>query len=191
MRALNTAAQALQARALAGEKIPVVPLLYLGLPVPQRWALGGTALVWGGFTWEAQDVALQEVADELGDPSGLSITLPGVTTSQVALAVGADVEGAPVTVYLAWVDPATAEVADVLQVWSGELDQPGWQDGPQALVQLTAEHRATIAARPRVSRYTHDEQQRLYPGDTALNFDPATDAAALVWPAASFFKVPE
>ena len=75
-----------------------------------------------------------------------------------------------------------------MQVWAGELDMPGWQGGPEALVHFSAESRASIALRQRPSRYTHDEQQRLYAGDTSLNFDPATDAAPVVWPAASYFR---
>ena len=52
-----------------------------------------------------------------------------------------------------------------------------------------AESRASIAMRPRVTLYTNDEQQRLFAGDTSLDFDPAMDAAAVTWPAASFFRV--
>lgn len=190
MRTLNTAGAALLARAIAGEQIPVVPLVSVMLPVPQYWALGGTPLVWAGQTWQSQDVQLTSgVEDEADGASGIKIVLPGVTPSQIALATDPDVEGAEVKVYLAWVDPQTGVVADALQVWAGELDMPGWEDGPQALVHFAAEHRAAVAQRPRVLRYTNDEQQALYPGDTGLDFDPATDAGPLVWPAASYFKV--
>ena len=44
------------------------------------------------------------------------------------------------------------------------------------------------ALRAKPSRYTNDEQQRRYTGDTSLDIDPATDAAPVAWPAASFFK---
>lgn len=188
MRTLNAGALALQARALAGERIPIIPLLYMGLTVPQRWALCGTPLVWGGFTWAARDVGISEVSDDAAEIAGLKITLPGVTESERALALSGDVEGSAVTLYLAFVDPVTAVVADAMQVWAGELDMPGWQGGPEALVHFTAESRASIALRQRPSRYTNDEQKRLHPGDTALDFDPATDAAPVVWPAASYFR---
>lgn len=192
MRALNSAAQALKARAISGEKIPLVPLVYVGFPsAPQRWALGGTSVVWGGFTWSAQDLALSPIEDDEKQPSGIRITLPGVAESQISLAVDEDIEGSQCLIYLALLDPATAVAEDAVQVWAGELDMPGWQDGTEALVHLTAEHRATIAMRPRVTRYTADEQQRLFSGDTSLDFDPATDAAPVVWPAASYFKVQE
>lgn len=189
MRTLNTAAEALRVRALAGEKIPVIPLVYFGLTVPQYWAVCGHDLVWDSQTWVGLDIALSDVRDEATQFAGLRFTFPGVTSSERALATADDVEGSEVIVRLAWCDPQTGEVADAVQVWAGELDQPGWQGGKVALVHFTAEHRATIAMRQRVSRYTNDEQQRLFPGDTSLDVDPLTDAAALVWPAASYFKV--
>lgn len=189
MRALNTAAAALQARALAGEPIPVVPLVHFATTVPQRWALCGLPLVWGGYTWEPVEIAMSEIADEATQLAGLRFSLPAATDLQLALAVAGNVTGAAAVVRLAWVDPNTGEVADALQVWAGELDVAGWQDGPQAVANFTAEHRGTIALRQRASRYTNDEQQRLYPGDTSLDVDPLTDAKPLAWPAASFFKV--
>jgi hypothetical protein len=185
---LNAGGQALQARRLLGEKIPVVWLLYLGLAAPQRYALAGVDLVWGGHTWTARDVVISDVEDDVSDYSALQITLPGVTDPERAQAF-ADVEGAAVQLYRAWVDPATAQVADAVLRWSGELDVPGWQVGREALVHFVAESRAAIALRPSPIRYTNEEQQRLYPGDTSLDFDPATDAKPVAWPAASWFRV--
>lgn len=191
MRALNSEAQALQARAIAGETIPIHLLVFFDLDVPQRWAVGGTPLVWGGHTWAAQEMLIDAISDDVAQPSGLRFTLPAVFESEIALAVDDDIEGSEVEVYMAFVDPATGEVADAVLVWSGELDIPGWQDGPEALAHFTAEHRGTIAMRSRPLRYTDSDQRRLYAGDTSLAFDPATDAAPVVWPANSYFKVAE
>jgi hypothetical protein len=192
MRVLNAQGLALKARAVAGERIDMPLLVFVDLPAtPQRWALGGTPVAWGGYTWVDQDLQAEAIEDDAGQPAGTQLTLPGVTEQQLALAVDGDIEGSQQRIYLALQDPVSAEVADAMQVWAGELDIPGWQHGTQSLVHLTAEHRATVAARPRVSRYTDDEQQRLYPGDTSLAFDPGTDAAPMVWPNASFFKVRE
>ena len=85
-------------------------------------------------------------------------------------------------------DPDTAVVADAPFAWAGVLEVPAIEDGPTATIAVTAEHRGAVAVRVKPSRYTSDEQQRLYSGDTSLNFDPATDAAPLAWPAASYFK---
>lgn len=184
----NAAILALRAREAAGEKIPKVPLVYFGLPVPQRWAICGVPLVWGGFTWQPLDIALSAVQDQLGQVNSATFTLPAATPADLALAAQ-DVEGTPATISLAWVDPLNAQVAGVRQLWAGELDQPGWQDGPQAAAQFSAAHRSVLAMLQRVTRYTNDEQRRLYAGDTALDVDPATDAPPLVWPAASYFRV--
>lgn len=191
MRTLNAAALALKARAIAGERIPVHALVYFGLPTPQRWAVGGTDLVWGGHTWAAQDIGIDAISNDIATPSGLAFTLPAVTTSEISMAVDDDIEGSEVEVYLALVDPDTAAVADAMLVWAGELDMPGWEDGPQAVAHFTAEHRGTIAMRSRPVRYTDSDQQRLHPGDTSMRFDPATDGAPMVWPAASYRQVPE
>lgn len=189
MRTFNTAGQALLDRAIAGEAIPFVPLLEIGFEVTQRFALCGLPLVWGGYTWEPLDISVGEVDDSATQRNGLQFSFPGVSSSQLALALGEDVEGADCRLYVALVDPDTGAVGDAVPAWSGALDVPGWQEGAQALVNFTAEHRQELAARPKPSRYTNDEQQRLFPGDTALDFDPATDAAPVVWPAASYFKV--
>lgn len=180
---------ALRARALAGEKIPKVPLVYFGLAVPQRWALCGRSVDWGGYTWEPLDVSISELRDEIGQYNNLRFTLPAVTPAQRALAAS-DVEGAAVQVYLALQDPDSGVVAGAQQIFAGELDQPGWQDGPVAVAHFLAEHQGNLALRQKISRYTNDEQQRLYSGDTSLDVDPLTDAAQFVWPSAGYFKVP-
>lgn len=187
MKTWNTAAQALLARHVAGERIDFVPLLFADMTVPQYLAVYGVPLVWDGHTWEPRDIAIGNASSSVTELAGLTITLPGVDAGQIALAFD-DVEGAALRLYVAIVDPQTGEVADAMQLWAGELDVPGWQDGAEASVIFTAEHRGSLALRPKVARYTDDEQRRLYPGDTSLNVPPSTDSAGRVWPAASYFK---
>lgn len=188
MRTLNTAAQALRTRAMAGESIPVVQLVEIHLATVWRLACCGVPLEWAGHTWAATGLTVGAVESELGEFVGVTVTLPGATESQLALAFDEDLEGATLRVYEAWVDPDTAEVADAPLAWAGALETPVIEDGPTAAIGVQAEHRGAIAVRPKPSRYTHDEQQRLFAGDTSLDFDPATDAAPLAWPAASYFK---
>ena len=188
MITLNTAGQALRARMIAGEKIPQIPLVYFGLPVPQRWAICSVPLVWGGHTWQPLDIAVAGVADDATQTGGIQFSLPAVSPAELALAAQ-DVEDSPVTVHLAYVDPDTGVVADAVQRWAGQLDQPGWQDGKVAVAQFAARHLAQLALAQRPSRYTNDEQRRLYAGDTSLDVDPLTDAPELPWPNASFFRV--
>lgn len=188
MRDATSGFLALLDRAIAGEQIDGFYLLSLALDTPQYFAIGGREVSWNGFTWQALDISISEVEDSVGERAGLRFSFPGVTSSELALALSEDVEGTAVELYLSLVDPTTGS-AEAISLWAGELDQPGWQDGPEALVNFTAEHLQDVAARPKPSRYTNDEQRRLYAGDTFFDFDPLTDGASLVWPAASYYKV--
>lgn len=187
MHTLNTAGQALLTRLIAGEQIPVVPLVFFDTPVPQYWALCAIPLVWNSQTWAPLEMGLTEVEVQASTLSGVTFSLPAVTEAELAFAF-TDLDGTTARIYHALVDPDTGVVADALQPWAGALDIPGWEDGEKAVVLITGTHRGQLALQPKPSRYTNDEQQRLYPGDTSLNFDPATDAAPLVWPAASYFR---
>lgn len=192
MRVLTPAAQVLQARAIAGELVPVVQLLEVMLAEPLRLCTCGAPLQWAGHTWQPTALTVEPVEFSEGDVSSLRFTLPAVSPDDLALVLTADVDGKTVRVYDAWVDPATGDVVDAPLAWAGRVNLPGFSDGPgasSAVAQWTADHRAVQAYRAKPVRYTHADQQRLYPGDTALNVDPATDAAPVPWPAASYFRV--
>lgn len=189
MRTLNTAALALLARIQSGEQIPVVQLVELQFPTTLRYTTAGHHISWGGHTWTTAGMGgIDAVEDEQGQVQALQFSLPGVTPEQIAIALGDDVDGTTVHVYDALIDPADGTVADAVLAWAGTLNVPGLDDGATATVVVTAEHRGLHALRPKPSRYTNDEQQRLYPGDTSLDIDPATDAGPVAWPAASFLR---
>lgn len=188
MTTLNPAGQALLARAIAGERIAVVQLVFIDATVPQYWAACGTGPIeWGGHDWVASDIGITEIEDTVNGLNGQTLTLPGVTPAELAFAFD-DLDGVTIQLFDAWIDPDTKVVADAPLTFTGELDVPGWQDGAEATVILTAVHAGNAALRPKSSLWTNDEQQRLHPGDTCLNTEALTDAAPLVWPAASFFK---
>jgi len=189
MRELNPTGLALLARLTAGEQIPIVQLVEAEVSPTQYLCTAGLPLQWAGHTWQPVGLRIEPVSHTAGaEIDNMAFTLPGVTPDQLALALVEQVEGQAVRIYDALVDPDTGEVGDAVLAWAGTLNVPGLEDGREAVVSWTAEHRAIQALRPKPSRYTNDEQQRLHPGDTCLNFDPATDAAPVPWPAASFFR---
>lgn len=191
MRAMSAPALALLARLQAGEQVPMVQLVRVALAGGTLYlTTAGHAITWDGETWNAAGLgAIEAIEDAQAEMPGLRFTLPGINEAQMAVALEGGTEGASVQVYDALLDPDTGECADGVLAWAGTLNVPTLQDGPQADMVVTAEHRGLLALRPKASRYTNDEQQRLHPGDTSLDFDPATDAAPLVWPAAAYFKV--
>lgn len=189
MRTLNGTALALLTRIQAGEQIPLVQLVEMQLTVTVYMTTAGSPIDWNGHTWQPVGLGnMQAIEDDFGEVQSLQFNLPGVSAEQLAIALTEPVEGKVVRVYDALLDPSTGVVADAVLAWSGTLNVPAIEDGPTATVSVTAEHRGMLALRPKPTRYTNDEQQRLYPGDTSLDIDPATDAAPIAWPAASFFK---
>lgn len=189
MRTINPTATALLAGIAAGQQVPLVQLVRLDLDESIYLTTAGHAIEWGGHTWASGGLGtIEPIEDAEGEVTALQFSLPGVSAEQIAIALTAAVEGKVVQVFDVLVDPATGVVADAVLAWSGTFNVPGLDDGTTATVVVTAEHRGLAALRPKPSRYTHDEQQRRYPGDTSLDIDPATDAGPVVWPAASFFR---
>lgn len=190
MRDLNPAALALLDRATAGEQIGLVRLVELDLAVPQYHSTCGYPLQWDGKTWQATGLAVEPVEDEAGAEGGqIVLSLPAVTGAQLALALVEPVAGRAVRIYDALVDPDDMSVAHAELVWSGVCTVPGIEKGGQAVMGIVCEHASVRAWRSKPSRYTNDEQLRLHPGDTSMDYDPATDAGQVAWPAASFWKV--
>ena len=189
MRTLNVAGQALMARVLAGEQLPLVQLVRIEFAEVVYLTTAGCAIEWDGHSWLPAGLGTVEaIEDNAAEMQPLQFTLPGLTPDQIAVALDPGTEGRSVRVYDALIDPDTGACADAVLAWAGTLNVPSLQDGEQADLTVTAEHRGMLALRPKPSRYTDDEQRRLYPGDTCLQFDPATDAAPMVWPAASYFR---
>jgi len=189
MRTLNASALSLLASIQAGNQVPLVQLVEMQFATTLYLTTAGSSISWGGQTWVPLALGqMDAIEDTTGEVQSLQFSLPGVSAEQLALALTEDVEGKVVKVYDALLDPSTGVVADAVLAWTGTLNVPAIEDGPTATVTVTAEHRGMSALRPKPSRYTNDEQQRLFPGDTSLNIDPASDAAPVAWPAASFFK---
>ena len=191
MRTINADGLALLARAQAGEQLPVTHLVRIDFAAATVYlTTAGGPITWDGQTWEPAGLgAIEPVEDTASEMPPLRFTLPGLSPDQLYVALEPGTEGSVVRVYDALIDPDTGACEDAVLAWSGTLNVPELIDGEQADMTVTAEHRGMLAIRPKPSRYTDDEQRRLYPGDTSLDFDPATDAAPLVWPAASFFRV--
>lgn len=153
----------------------------------------GWDLVWDGHTWLGTygltDISPVEASIEEARP--LSFSLSGVPATSVPLAMNsAEWKGAPVTVYTAIVGTTGAlTVHDVRADWLGRLSTLDVQvDAETASLAAQAEPLCVDLYRPRVARYTNNEQQRLHPGDRGLEYMLDQADKPIVWPAASYWK---
>ena len=119
---------------------------------------------------------------------GISLTLSGVPRDLVAVALGEPYQGRAATVWEVVLDRETwLPVADPFVVFRGRMDTMDVAMGQSCTITLGVEDRLVDLERPRIRRYTDEDQQARYPGDAFFSFVPATTEKELVWPAASFF----
>ncbi|MBA4282333.1 hypothetical protein [Ralstonia sp.] len=123
---------------------------------------------WSGHTWTAmhglgQIAPIEEVP---GQVTGITFTLAGVTTAHIAVVLAEPVQGRPAIIRLAVLDRSTEPPAVAVDggVWQGLLDVQRYSEA-DATVTVTAENRLIEWDRPRLTRYSHEDQIRRFPGD--------------------------
>jgi hypothetical protein len=131
---------------------------------------------WGGHTWEGVGGAIGfEAVSETTDTSAKGITarINGLDADFAAALVNDAYQGREATIWLGFWDEAETDL-EVMSgpLWSGMMDTDQVEDaGDTASLAIQAEHRLVDILRKREFRYTHRDQQLLYPGqgDTGLN----------------------
>ena len=118
---------------------------------------------------------------------GLTLTLAGVPRDAVAIAMGEHYQGRRATVWEVVLNPSTyLPLADPICVFRGRMDQMVVHLGETATIQLSMTNRLADWERPRLRRYTDEDQRRDFPSDDGFRFVPATAQKELVWPAKGF-----
>ncbi len=170
---------------------PVVLFVHLALSSPVRLNTSPVTINWSGNDWVGAGSlgAVDEIKDSAGETQALKLTLSGIPSGLLASALAEDIRNKDCTVYVCVLDSSTYAILDVPVVFAGKLDQMPIKLGDGTFtIGVTVEHPAVTFARPKPLRYTDDDQQRLFPGDTSLRFVVKQAQVVDVWPAASFFK---
>lgn len=178
------------ALALLGNRLAMAQLVELQLTVPVYVADCRDTIPWNGNDYVGnRQTGISSIQDQGGEVVGLSFQISGVKPEHIAIALSEPIQGKRVIVRTAIMDPDTQVIVDVIQSWSGTLDQmPIKMSNNTASVGVTAEHRGITFARPKGIRYTDADQQKLFPGDKCLEFIVKQATHQDVWPAAAFFR---
>jgi hypothetical protein len=142
-------------------------------------------LSWDGHTWSgtgrlASVSAMPEGSDVAAE--GLTLTLDGIPTTYVQQVLTECRQGYPVKIWLGFMDTSGSIVADPYQSFSGRMDVPTINESAETCsVSLTVESRLIDLQRPRERRYTHEDQQLDYPGDTGFENVAALQNLNIVW----------
>lgn len=113
----------------------------------------------------------------------IDLTLSGIDPSLVATSLGEDYQGRRARIYLGAVDESEAALvaAEIVPIARGRMNAMRISWGETATIVVTVRNELADWERPRDSRYSDAEQQRLYPGDTFCSRIAVAAEAEIVW----------
>jgi hypothetical protein len=136
-------------------------------------------VTWNGQTWlgvtDPQGRSIASITPLRNETSefradNLTMSLSGVPSELVSKALDECRVSKTVKVWYG-VFTNGAVVADPQLCFAGRMDVPTIvDDGPTVTISITVENRAFDLQQPREYRYTHEDQQTLYPGDLGFQF---------------------
>lgn len=115
--------------------------------------------------------------------NGLALSLSGVPSDQIAMTLAEKYRGRTVYERMVLFDLSTlAPIADPAIVFAGRIDTMAIRDdGPTSSISVACESRLVDLDRARERRYTHEDQQELYPGDTSFRYVPGLQDKEVPW----------
>jgi len=181
-RALTIAAQTESLKPQGARPVLLVELQF-DSGVTRLWS-GFGDLVWNGGTYSgAGALGSIGIAEETIEQKalGITLTLSGIPTSVISLALNEDVIGRIATVWLAFLDAANLMIGAPVTIFAGRMDTMDVALAETATVTVTAESRLIDWDHPRERRYTDADQQERFPGDQGLAFVSQSVEKEIIW----------
>jgi hypothetical protein len=142
-------------------------------------------LSWGGMTFSGLgdfgSVSTIEETNEVQN-QGLQLGLSGISPNLMP-EILADLRIlGQVTIWLACFDESGQIIADPVIVWQGDSDSAQLVDaGDHCTAQLSVEDDLADLNRPCFRRYTNEDQQSDYPGDTGMQYVAGLQEQITFW----------
>jgi hypothetical protein len=119
---------------------------------------------------------MQETAEI--QAAGATLTLSGIPSELLSLALTEPYQQRPSRIYFGLV----GSEADMAEVFTARMDQMTIEEGPETcIIQLTVENVLVDLERPRVLRYTNNDQQSRFPGDRGFEFVETIQNREIFW----------
>ena len=121
--------------------------------------------------------------------SGVKLSLSGIPPSHIAAAFER-AQGRPGRIWMGFLDQDYRLVVDPVLIFSGIIDSTAIDLGDMAKVTLSVENRMIAWERPRIRRYTNEDQQQRFADDKFFEFVNPTVEKELLWGVGSTNQVP-
>lgn len=133
---------------------------YGDLTVGSDTYTGGGSLLSVSMTEETPEIAAK----------GAGITISGLDSAIISIALSEKYQNRPLTITVGTLDSAGAVSASYVLL-KGRIDQMRiTEDGETASIQVLVENRLIDLHRPRIRRFTNEDQIAVYPEDTGFSF---------------------
>jgi hypothetical protein len=128
---------------------------------------------------------IQESGQEVR-ANAITLQLSGIPAALISTALETQYQGRQARIWLAFFTAgafsAPALVEDAVLIFRGRADTMQILDGPEtATITVTLESRLADLTRPRVRRYTHEDQVTRFPGDLGLEFVTEVQNREITW----------
>jgi hypothetical protein len=167
------------------------PTLHPVFLVELQWPTG-TVNVWNGYrdlSWDSKTwvgtghlggiSAVKESRD--GAANGIALTLAGIPSSQIALALANNSQGKPAKLWFGEINSAGAFTVAPYLLFDGVIDVCPIEDsGDTATISVQLE-KELIDTRARGRRYTHEDQIIDFPADLGFEFVAGLADKPLNW----------
>lgn len=176
--------------AVTGEIVARTMAVALDFPSGMvRWNGSTQDLVIGGNTFLGLGVLGSIGVIEEGAETrayGLTVSISGIPRDSVALALTQEYQGRQATLWEVQLDANGLPIGSPPLAFRGRMDQMSVTLGETATVTVRLENRLADWERPRVRRYTHEDQTRAFPTDKGFEFVTATTDKDIIWPASNW-----
>ena len=141
-------------------------------------------LSWNSQTWTGVGTFGSIQPPEGGtdiSAQGATFQLSGIPSSLISDGLAADYQNRACEFYLAFLDAADAVIATPYK-WQGRMDTLDIiEGGEDSKITIRAESRLIDLERPKVRRYSDEDQQEQYPGDVGLEFSSVIPNLKVSW----------
>lgn len=163
------------------------PIFFLKLEFPSGTVYLNSSdrnITWGGNDYLGSGTigTLSDIEEtsEL-QANGIKFTLTGIPSTYVSIALTTEYQGSAATEYLGFFNDTYGLVDDPFIIFVGKVDTMALSLSNTATIELDIENRLIDWERPRVSRFTNEEQQNLHSGDKGLEFVDSVAEKELFW----------
>jgi len=163
-----------------------VELLFDEAPL-RMWTGVGT-LSYDGNDWVGSGNLLTvSSVEETSDIAvkGATLTLSGVPSEVISLAITSAYQGRVCNIYLGMFD-TVLDTHSLTQLFAGYMDQMNISEGPEtSTIELKVENKLIDLERSRVARFTSGYQKSKFPNDLGLDFVESLQDRPIAWGKAS------